>query len=90
MKGVFNKRMTAMRKAFRKAFSDNRISDPAILERAAKSECRDVFAPESRCWDPRPCSGSVSPQVAVPSLDILSHTSEADLTPARQEVPADI
>ena len=89
MKGVFNERITAMRKAFRKAFCDNRISDPAILERAAKSECRDVFAPESRCWDHRPRSGSVSPQVAVPSLDILSHTSEADLTPVRQEVPAD-
>ena len=83
MKGVFNERITAMHKAFRKAFSDNRISDPAILERAAKSECRDVFAPKSRCWDPRPRSGS------VPFLDILSHTSEADLTPARQEVPAD-
>ena len=78
-----------MRKAFRKAFSNNHISDPAILERAAKSECRAVFAPESRCWDTRSRSGSVSPQVAVPSLDIFSHTSEADLTPARQEVPAD-
>ena len=88
MKGVFNERITAMRKAFRKAFNDNHISDPAILERVAQSECRDVFAPESRCWDPRPRSGSVSLQVAAPSLENLSHASEADLTPAHQEDPS--
>ena len=88
MKSVFNKRLTAMRKAFRKAFTDNRISDPAILERATRSDCRDDFAPESRSWDPRPRSGAISPQVSAPSLEVITAALESDPAPPQQEPPA--
>ena len=85
MKSVFNERLTAMRKAFRKAFIDNRINDPAILDRATRSDCRDVFAPESMSWDPRPRSGSVSPQVSAPSLDMITAALESDSAQTQQE-----
>ena len=88
MKSVFNERLTDMRKAFRKAFTDNRISDPAILERATRSDCRDVFAPESRSWDPRPRSGAVSPQVSAPSLEVITAALESNPAPTQQEPPA--
>ena len=82
MKCVFNERITAMRRAFKKAWSATCITDPSILEKASCSDCRNVFAPEYRSWDPRLRSDSQLPHVSALSIasitEAIKKTSTAD------------
>ena len=59
----------------------------SILERASRSDWRDVFAPESRSWDPRQRSDSQSPHVSAPSVTSITEAME-EPSPADRETPA--
>ena len=87
MKCIFNEPITAVRRAFRNWWSANRITDLNILERASRSDCKDVFAPESQSWDLWPRSGSQLPHVSAPSLASITEALE-EASPADKEMSA--